>query len=103
MQCASHPPGYVPVIPADLPGAEHYAHLLLELFRSANPDATFRLMLTDVPMLEESRIAHYNYGDDPALDGCDIICELCGLIARGRPGQRLGCSRGCQAPNNPIA
>jgi hypothetical protein len=97
IQCASHPPGYVPVIPLDAQGADDYAHLLLELFRSANPDSTFRLMLTDVPMLEECRIAYYTYGEDPAPAGIDIICTACGLVGRGQPGQRLGCSRGCLA------
>jgi hypothetical protein len=97
IQCASHPPGFVPVIPLDQPGADEYAHLLLELFKSANPDTTFRLMLTDIPMLQSCRIDWYDWGDLPAPQPIDIICELCGLVGPGQPGQRLGCSRGCLA------
>jgi hypothetical protein len=97
IQCASYPPGYVPVIPLDMPNADYWSHMLLELFRSANPDTTFSLLLTDVPMLEECRIAYYTYGEDPAPTGIDIICTACGLVGRGQPGQRLGCSRGCLA------
>lgn len=100
IQCASHPPGFVPVIPVNQPGAEDYAHILLELFRSANPDATFRIMLSDLPMLDQSQIAYYTYGEQPAPTGCDIICDLCGLVGKGQPGTRLGCSQGCQSPNH---
>lgn len=95
VQCASYPAGFVPTVPLDEDGADDYAHLLLELFRSANPDSTFRIMLTDVPMLESSGIAHYIWGEDPPH--VDTICAVCGMVGPGRPGRRLGCSKGCLA------
>lgn len=97
IQCASYPPGYVPVIPVDDPNADDWSHILIELFRSANKDTTFRLKLTDIPMLEDCRIAWYDWGNPPAPGGIDIICTACGLVGRGQPGQSLGCSRGCLA------
>lgn len=97
IQCASYPPGYVPVIPLDWPHADDWAHLLLEMFRIANPDATFRLLLTDTINLTDSRIDWYNWGDPPAPIPIDVICDACGLVGPGQPGQRLGCSKGCLA------
>lgn len=95
-QCANHPAGFVPTINAAHEAAEDYAHLLLELFKSANPGHIFRICISSVDLLDNARIAHYEWGEEPPAT-IDTICSLCGLVGPGRPGQSLGCSRGCLA------
>lgn len=92
-QAANYPAGFIPTIPVNEDGAEDYAHLLLELFRSSNPGHIFRVALTDIHMLAKTQNKHYIWGEDPPH--VDTICDTCGLVAPGRPGSRLGCSKGC--------
>ena len=91
---ATHPPGWIPVVPLapDPDAARHYAHLMLELMNSANQGRgiILRTELTAPDILDNCGARWYIWGEPiPAL--VDKICPVCGQVGRVAVGGRLAC------------
>jgi hypothetical protein len=82
---AAWPTRCVPVLPVapDPEESRHWAHLLLELFRTSNigRGIEFDLALTNDDMLRETQAAWYIYGQQVITRDC--VCAHCGAIEPG--------------------
>ena len=91
---ASYPAGWVPVIPLspDPDAARHYAHLLLELMKSANQGRgiVLRTELTAPDILEDFGVRWYIWGE-PIPAQVDAICPVCGQVGQVAVRERLAC------------
>lgn len=93
---AAYPSTSIPVI-AVAPDPEitrHWAHLLQELFRSAEPSWSFGVDLTNIRGLEQAGVKWYWWGElDQVCDGCGAVgwdsccCVSNAWIVANAPGR----------------
>lgn len=78
---ACYPGMYVPVVPIapDPEESRHWAHLLMELFKTADnsPTIQFEPQIASTETLRDTGCWWYEFGD-PVL--VDVVCRSCGCI-----------------------
>lgn len=89
-----YPIGFVPTICLSDENADQWSHILVETIKASNPGLNFRVMLTNNDLLTQTGVSWYQWGEQ--IPQVDVICGVCGMVGKGKPGTRLGCSQGCQ-------
>jgi hypothetical protein len=91
---AAYPARAIPVIPVapDPEITRHWAHLLQELFRSAEPGWAFETRLTNGAGLERAGVVWYEWGTEVTADA---VCADCGCVERVAHTVVEGCSWLC--------